>query len=271
MARGTLNNPFNKKDDTPMQRVSGSQIGSTAGMILGNIIAPGVGGAIGSGIGGMIGGAFDNGGQNQVTAGPSAAEVDMEVLRKEYEQLQFQATNPYAGMQVNLQAAEFQRQQQAQQEADILQSLRAGGGGAGSAALATSLMRSSVAKQQQIAADIGKQEQAIQMAQAQAEAQIQKEQRAFNQSKLETLLGMSMARVTGQEQARLAAEQSRMNRSSQLLGVGLSALGTLGSSFIESGGLQPKTTPDTSTGGINADRVYKPATTTTDYNFYERG
>jgi hypothetical protein len=270
MARGTLNNPFNKKDDTPMQRVSGSQIGSAAGMALGSII-PGVGTAIGGAVGGVLGGLFDNGGQNQVATGPSAAEVDMQRRMKEYEQLQFQATNPYAGMQVNLQAAEFQREQQAQQEADILQSLRAGGGGAGSAALATSLMRSSVAKQQQIAADIGKQEQVIQMAQAQAETQIQKEQRAFNQSKLETLLGMSMAQVTGEEQARLAAEQSRMNRSSQLLGAGLSALGTLGSSFIESGGLQPKTTPDTSTGGINADRVYKPATTTTDYNFYERG
>ena len=41
---------------------------------------------------------------------------------------------------------------------------------------------------------------------------------------------------------------NKANQGSQLLGVGLNLLGTLGGSFIESGGLQPKTsTPPTPT------------------------
>ena len=68
--------------------------------------------------------------------------------------MDFKATNPYASMQVNLQAADFQRQQQAQETADILGTLSGGAGGAGAAALATSLARSSLAKQQQLAGQI---------------------------------------------------------------------------------------------------------------------
>ena len=229
MARGSLNNPFKKQDESPM-KAYGSQIGSTAGMILGNIIAPGVGGAVGSGIGGMIGGAFDGGrGQSQ----DSQAEREMRARMAQYEQSQFFATNPYEDMTVNLQAAELQRQQIAQEQADILAGLRSTAGASGAAALATSLARSTAEKQRKISAEIGKQEQAIKLSQAQAQAKIDAQRRAFEQQKLETLLGIDMARVTGQEQARVAAEQARMNRSSQLLGAGLGFLGNIAPNVID--------------------------------------
>ena len=248
MARGTLNDPFKYEDPSPMKRVSGSQIGSTAGMILGNIIAPGIGGAVGGSLGGMIGGAFNNGGgQGQSTQSQSsAAELETQRLMREYKDSQFQGVNPYAGMQVDLQSAQFQREQQAQEQADILQSLRGGAGGAGAAALATSLMRSSAQKQSQIAADISKQEQNIKMQAAQAEMNLQQQEQAFNADKMQTLLGMSMAEVTAERQAQLAAEQGKMNRRSQLLGAGLSFLGDIAPSVID--GLSTAPTDTTNTG-----------------------
>ena len=265
MARGSLNNPFKKQDESPM-KAYGSQIGSTAGMILGNIIAPGVGGTIGSTLGGMIGGAIDNGGNGGSGGGsldPKAIEADLQLQRRmaQYEQSKFSAVNPYEDMTVNLQAAEFQRQQQAQEQADVLAALRGGaGGGAGAAALATSLMRSSVAKQQQLAGEIGKQEQAIQLSRAQAQAKIDEQRRAFEQQKLETLLGIDMAKVTGMEQARLAAQQGRMNRNSQLLGAGLGFLGDIAPDVIDALSTAPNTTNSTNEQGVDYNIEDNPIT-----------
>ena len=235
MARGSLKDPFKK--------VSGSQVGSAAGMALGSII-PGVGTAIGGAVGGVLGGLFDRN-KSETQAGPSAAESQMQRRLKQYEQSQFVAQNPYEDMTVNLQAAEFQRQQQAQEQADVLAALRGGATGAGAGALATSLIRASARKQQALAGQIGKQEQAIEMAQAKAQTQIDADRRAFEQQKLETLLGIDMARVTGEEQARAAREQARMNRSSSLLGAGLGFLGEIAPSVIDGLSTAPTTTKQT--------------------------
>ena len=253
MAKGSLKDPFKNKEESPM-KVSGSAIGSAGGAILGSII-PGVGTAIGGAVGGVIGGLFDmNKGRNQrepIQVGPTQAEQDLNARMKAFEDYTFKTTNPYEDMTVNTQAAEFQRDMQAQQQADTLQALRGARGSAGAASLATAMSRQAAEKERAIAADIGKQEQAIQMAQAKAEAENQKARQAFELDRMTTMLGISMAEVTGQEQARLAADQARMNRSSQLLGAGVSMLGTLGSAFIESGGLQPKSTSNQNTGGID--------------------
>ena len=231
MARGSLKDPFKK---------TGQQVGSAAGAALGTLIPiPGVGTAIGGAVGGLIGGLFDKGG-NQAQAGPSAAELQMQKRMKQYEQSEFVAQNPYEDMTVNTQAAEFQRQQQAQEQADVLAALRGGATGAGASALATSLMRTSAQKQQALAGQIGKQEQAIEMAQAKAQTQIDAERRAFEQQKLETLLGIDMARVTGEEQARLAEEQGKMDRRSQLLGGVMDLGGTVLSAGLSDGGFLNK-------------------------------
>tara|TARA_S200002703_G_scaffold116522_1_gene102021 strand:- start:94 stop:951 length:858 start_codon:yes stop_codon:yes gene_type:complete len=240
MASGSLSNPFKKQEETPMKQVSGQQIGSTAGSVIGSFIAPGVGTAVGGAIGGLIGGLFGSG-KDKTPTGPSAAEQEYQKLLQEYKDVKFKTTNPYEDMQVNLQAAEFQRDMQAQSQADALQALRGAGGAAGAAALATAMSRQAAEKERAIAASIGEQEQKIQLLQAEQAAKNEAAKRAFEIGRMETMLGISMGKVTAEEQARVAEQQAKMNRSSQLMGAGLSVLGSLGSSFIESGGLQPRT------------------------------
>jgi len=88
--------------------------------------------------------------------------------------------NPYAGMEnvyedmrVDTQAAEFEKQQLAQQQADILQGLRGAAGGAGVAALAQSMARQGAIQAQRTSADISRQEQDIQRQQLQEQSRIQ--------------------------------------------------------------------------------------------------
>ena len=245
MARGSLKDPFKK--------VSGSQVGSAAGMAIGSII-PGVGTAIGGAVGGVLGGLFGKDEEPSTPAGPSQAQLDLDKQMQAYQDYDFKSINTYENMQVGLQAAEFQRDMQAQSQADTLQALRGAGGAAGAASLATAMSRQAAEKERVIAADIQKQEIDIQKAAAEQDAKNQAARQQFELGRMETMLGVSMGAVTAEEQARLAAEQNKANRGSQLLGVGLDLLGTLGSSFIESGGLQTKNTTDTnttSTGGID--------------------
>ena len=150
-----------------------------------------------------------------------AAEAEVARRMAAFEQAEFQTVNPYEDLTVNLQAAEFQRQQQAQEQADILAGLQTAAGGAGAASLATAMARQSQMKQQQIAADIGKQELAIQSASAQAELAEQQAKRQFEIGRMETMLGISMEKVAGLE----AAEQARKDRNAQ---IGAAALGIVG-------------------------------------------
>mgnify|MGYP003109968089 CR=1 FL=1 len=115
------------------------------------------------------------------------------------------------------------------------------GGAAGAASLATAMSRQAAEKERAIVADIGRQEQEIKQAAAQQEVANQMARQKFELDRMQTMLGIDMAKVTGEQQARLAEEQGRLDRQSQLIGAGVSLLGTLGSSFIESGGLQPRT------------------------------
>jgi hypothetical protein len=239
MASGSLSNPFKKQEETPMKQIDGGQIGSTIGGIAGTAIGGPIGGMIGSALGGMIGGSIGGGGQT--ATGPSAAEQEYQKLLQEYKDVKFKTTNPYEDMQVNLQAAEFQRDMQAQSQADALQALRGAGGAAGAAALATAMSRQAAEKERAIAASISEQEQKIQLLQAEQAAKNEAAKRSFEIGRMETMLGISMGKVTAEEQARLAEQQGKLDRQSQLISAGVSLAGTLGSSFIESGGLQPKT------------------------------
>lgn len=198
MARGTLSNPFKQRGQT----LGGQALDFfTGGGLKGKAL----------GITSISEGVRSRRSQRELEM--SEAEARLEEGMQGYQDFEFQTVNPYETMTVNLQAAEFQREQQAQEQADILQSLR-GGSGIGSAALATSLMRSSTAKQQQIAADIAQQEQEIKMASAQAEIANQQAEQRFDIGRMETMLGMRMAEVTGLEQA----EQARKDRNAQLAG-----------------------------------------------------
>lgn len=92
----------------------------------------------------------------------------------------YEYKNPYEGMEnvyedmrVNTQAAEFQREQLAQQQADVLQGLRGAAGGSGVAALAQSMARAGAVQAQKISADISRQETAREQAQLAEQSRIQ--------------------------------------------------------------------------------------------------
>jgi hypothetical protein len=177
-----------------------------------------------------------NKGRNQrepIQVGPTQAEQDLNARMKAFEDYTFKTTNPYEDMTVNTQAAEFQRDMQAQQQADTLQALRGAGGAAGAASLATAMSRQAAEKERAIAADIGRQEQEIKQASAEQQVANQIARQKFELDRMQTMLGIDMARVTGEEQARIAAEQGKLNRQSQLIGAGISLAGTLGSAYIQ--------------------------------------
>ena len=206
MARGTLSNPFKQKGQT----LGGQLLDYVSG-------------------GGLVGKALEGVRSRRAAREDemARAQAELDARMQDYEQMEFQAINPFSGMQVDLQAAQFQREQQAQEQADILQSLR-GGSGVGAAALATSLMRSSTEKQREIAADISKQEQNIKMQAAQTQLNLEQQERAFDMDKMTTLLGIDMAEVTGLQEEELA----RKNRNAQIAGAAINLVGNVASAGI---------------------------------------
>ena len=191
---------------------------------------------------------FFGGKRRRAERGIAEAEAGVDAGIQGYKDYEFQTTNPYrdgsianpyANMEVNLEAANFQRQQQEQEQANLLAALSGGAGGAGAAALATSMARVSQRKQQAIAADIGRQEQAIGMARAGFEGQIgiagaQAEMsnlaasQQFDIGRMETILGIDMAKVTGLQQA----EQARKDRNAQIAGTVIGGVGDVAAAKV---------------------------------------
>ena len=100
--------------------------------------------------------------------------------------------NVYEDMRVNTQAAEFQSQQLAQQQADVLQGLQGAAGSAGVAALAQAMARQGAIQAQKISTDISKQEEARERARLQEESRIQNlqavgEERVRQQERMRTM------------------------------------------------------------------------------------
>ena len=241
MVRGSNKDPFKMQEPSPMKYEgagSSTLSGAASGAALGTAIAPGIGTAIGGVIGGAIG-YFS--GQSQADAQDERDEIlerqreraqaEFDRQMQAYQNMEFQTVNPYETMQVDLDAARFQRDQIAREQANTLQALRAGTTGAGAAALATAMSRQAAQKQQRIAAEIGQQEQKIKLAAAEQEAKNQQQRQQFNIGRMETMLGMSMAELTGIDQAALASEQAQLDRQSQLTAAGITTLGNVASSF----------------------------------------
>ena len=92
-------------------------------------------------------------------AAEAAAAPYLEAYKSyEYKNPYENMENVYEDMRVNTQAAEFQRDQLAQQQADMLQGLRGAAGGSGVAALAQSMARAGALQAQKISAGISEQE-----------------------------------------------------------------------------------------------------------------
>ena len=134
--------------------------------------------------------------------------------------------NPYAGMQtqfenvfedltVNQMQAQFQAEQGAQRQADVMQSLRGAAGGSGIAGLAQVVANQGALQTQQIAAQIGQQEAANQRAAAQGAAAVQQMEAGREQLVAQGAATAEMTRLGGEA----ALQEMEMSRQATLLGI----------------------------------------------------
>ena len=166
------------------------------------------------------------------------AKAEAAEAKKEYERNKemfagLDTSNPYANMEntmedltVNKQAAEFQKQQQMQQQANILDQMKGAAGGSGIAALAQAMANQGALDAQKASADIPRQVSANQQAQASEPSrlpsiEIQGEvmSREMEKSKVTGLLGMSQSEMQQAEAKRAAANEQIMSGITDVAGI----------------------------------------------------
>ena len=166
------------------------------------------------------------------------AKAEAAEAKKEYERNKemfagLDTSNPYANMEntmedltVNKQAAEFQKQQQMQQQANILDQMKGAAGGSGIAALAQAMANQGALDAQKASADIARQESANQQAQASEASRLQGMERQgevmsreMEKSKVTGLLGMSQPEMQQAEAKRAAANEQIMSGITDVAGI----------------------------------------------------
>ena len=166
------------------------------------------------------------------------AKAEAAEAKKEYERNKemfagLDTSNPYANMEntmedltVNKQAAEFQKQQQMQQQANILDQMKGAAGGSGIAALAQAMANQGALDAQKASADIARQESANQQAQASEASRLQGMERQgevmsreMEKSKVTGLLGMSQSEMQQAEARRAAANEQIMSGITDVAGI----------------------------------------------------
>ena len=189
-------------------------------------------GAISGAIGGLTSIASGIIGSGKRKREQRAANQELSQRRAAYENLD--TSNVYSGMQntmedltVNQQAANFQAQQQQQGMSNIMNSMQGAAGGSGIAALAQSMANQQNQNLQIASADIGRQEQANQMAERREAGRLDLYERKgelisrdAEQEKVETLLGMSQQRAAAANQARQQATSAIVGGVGKLAGIG---------------------------------------------------
>jgi len=217
-------------------------------------------GVIGAGVG--IAKAF-GGAAAKRAAAKKAAEAKAEMDRQKAKYSALDTSNPYADYEnqmaenvyeditVNQQQAEFQRSQQEQQRANIMQNLQGAAGGSGIAALAQQLANQGSLEARQTAASIGQQEAANQKLQAQGELIVQKGEQAaqakrfegeimsrdMERNKIMTLMGMSQSEMAAHNQAAAAGEAQMWSGIGDVAGAVTGGVGSaVKAGYIESPG-----------------------------------
>ena len=166
------------------------------------------------------------------------AKAEAAEAKKEYERNKemfagLDTSNPYANMEntmedltVNKQAAEFQKQQQMQQQANILDQMKGAAGGSGIAALAQAMANQGALDAQKASADIARQESANQQAQASEASRLQGMERQgevmsreMERAKVTGLLGMSQSEMQQAEAKRAAANEQIMSGITDVAGI----------------------------------------------------
>ena len=157
------------------------------------------------------------------------AKEDAEKAKRELEKQRNQfanldTSNPYVGMEnvmedltVNQQEAEFVRQGQMQNQANIMQQMRGAAGGSGVAALAQAMAQQGSRDAQQAAISIGKQEAANQQARQTEAGRIQDAlisgeimSREAVAGKVQGMMGMAAGDLAGANARRQAGQEAMM-------------------------------------------------------------
>jgi len=194
---------------------------------------------IGQVIGGLTGIASGIIGSKKRKNEQRKAQEEFNRRKAAYENLD--TTNVYKDMEntmedltVNQQQAQFQAEQSQQGLANIMGGMQGAAGGSGIAALAQSLAGQQQNQIRQASIDIGKQEQANQMAERQQAGNLQLYEakgelisRDAEQEKVETLMGMSQQRLG-------AANKARQDATNAIVG-GVGSLAGAAASFIPGG------------------------------------
>jgi len=164
------------------------------------------------------------GGVQAKRAREEAAEAKKELDKGKELFANMDTSNPYQNLEntmedltVNKQAAEFQKQQQMQGQANIMQQMRGAAGGSGIAALAQSMAQQGSMDAQKASADIGRQEAANQQAERGMAGTIQMKERegemlSRNQQfgKISSMMGMSAGELVGAQQRQQAGQEAVM-------------------------------------------------------------
>lgn len=170
--------------------------------------------AIIGGLGQVAGGLIGSGRRRR-----EAREAAKELRKRQAQYEAIDTSNVFADLEntaeemtVNQQAANFMAQQQQQGLANVLDSMNAAAGGSGIAALAQAMANQQNVNLQKASADIGKQEQNIQLAAANQANQIQFAKakgelmsRNAERDKIGTFMGMAQNRLAGAQAAQQQA------------------------------------------------------------------
>lgn len=180
-----------------------------------------------------------------------AAARELAKRKSQYEMLD--TSNVYQNMQntmedltVNQQAAQFQAEQEQQGLSNIMGQMQGAAGGSGIAALAQSLAGQQSQNLRRASADIGRQEQANQMAERQQAGNLQLYERKgelisrdAERDKVSTLMGMAQQRSAAANQARQDATNAIVGGIGGVVGgvasaaTGMPSMGGSGGGFMQ--------------------------------------
>ena len=150
------------------------------------------------------------------------AKIELEKNKSMFSNLD--TSNPYQNLEntmedltVNKQAAEFQKEQSMQNQANIMQQMRGAAGGSGIAALAQSMAQQGSIDAQKASAGIGQQEAANQKAERGMAGTIQMKERDGDMQsrnmqfgKVSSMMGMSAGELVGAQQRQQAGQEAMM-------------------------------------------------------------
>lgn len=207
--------------------------------------------AIGQIVGGLTGIASGIIGSKKRKAEARAAAAELAKRKDQYEMLD--TSNVYQNMQntmedltVNQQAAQFQAEQEQQGLSNIMGQMQGAAGGSGIAALAQSLAGQQSQNLRRASADIGRQEQANQMAERQQAGNLQLYERKgelisrdAEKDKVSTLMGMAQKRSAAANQARQDATNAIVGGVGSVVGgaasamAGMPSMGGSGGTFAQ--------------------------------------